>query len=85
MLKLKYKVEKIKTNIDKPRRKKMAEKNKSFLDILNGYFSNIDESQVVAGSKEHIIIPMEWVFTEKIDRAVIERAFLNLICKANKS
>lgn len=63
----------------------MAEKNKSFLDILNGYFSNIDESQFVAGSKEHITIPMEWVFTEKIDRAVIERAFLNLICKANKS
>ena len=63
----------------------MAEENKSLLEILNGYFSNIDESRIMTGSKERITIPMEWIFSERLDRAVIERAFINLFCKANKS
>ena len=63
----------------------MSKTNESFLEILNSYFSNLKEEQVVAGRKENITIPMEWIFNEKIDRKLMEKAFVNLICRANKS
>ena len=62
----------------------MAENNESFLEILNNYFSNLSEHQIVAGTKENITIPIEWVYSDKIDRDTIEQAFISLFCKANK-
>ena len=62
----------------------MAEKNESFLQILEEYFSKLRDHQILLGTTERITIPIEWLSTEKIDREVIEQACINLFCKANK-
>lgn len=66
----------------------MPEKNQSFLEILNEYFAqNRHESQQESdaeGKKQKVTIPMEYIFTKRLDRAIIERGFVNLICAANK-
>ena len=67
----------------------MVEEKQSFLEILNEYFAQIQEgnegTQQGEGTKKKVTIPMEYIFTKKLDRAIIEKAFINLICKANKS
>lgn len=55
----------------------------SFLKILKDYFSNIDDSKILMGDKDEIVIPMEWIFTEKVDRAIIERTMVNLLKENN--
>lgn len=56
---------------------------KSFLKILRTYFEAKSDKEILVGNKEDIIIPMEWVFTEKLDRAIIERAMVDVL-KAHK-
>lgn len=72
----------------------MAKDTRLFLEILNGYFAQSKEDegagqteseQSTQGAKQKVTIPMEYLFTEKLDRAVIESAFINLICRADKS
>ena len=72
----------------------MAEDKQSFLEILNGYFAQSKEDeaagtegtkQTIQGAKRKVSVPIEYFFTKKLDRAIIESAFINLICKANKS
>ena len=62
----------------------MAEKEESFLEILNNYFSNLKETEMLDGEQKKITIPMEWLYSSKIDRDIIEQAFISLFCKANK-
>ncbi|MBQ6992130.1 MAG: hypothetical protein IJN50_04385 [Clostridia bacterium] len=55
----------------------------SFLKILKDYFSNIDDGKILMGDRDGIVIPMEWIFTEKVDRAIIERAMVNILKENN--
>ncbi len=52
---------------------------KSFLKILKEYFSLKADNEILVGDKKNIVIPMEWIFTEKIDREIIERAMAQLL------
>lgn len=52
---------------------------KSFLKILKEYFNLKADNEILVGDKKNIVIPMEWIFTEKIDREVIERAMAQLL------
>ena len=55
----------------------------SFFKILRDYFSDIDEHKILMGDKDAIVIPMEWIFTEKLDRAIIERTMVNILKENN--
>jgi len=62
----------------------MEKDKESFLDIITNYFSNLKDREVVSGDKSKISIPMEWIYTNGISREAIEKALINIICKANK-
>ena len=52
---------------------------KSFLKTLRTYFESKKDADILIGNKEDIVIPMEWVFTEQIDREVIQRAMVQVL------
>ena len=52
---------------------------KSFLKTLREYFELKADNEILIGNKRNIIIPMEWIFTEKLDREVIQRAFVQVL------
>lgn len=58
---------------------------KSFLKILKEYFSGKDEDEILIGNKDGIKIPIEWVFTEKVDRTIIERALVDVLIESNRN
>lgn len=58
-------------------------KNKSFLAVLKKYFEEKKEEEILVGNLDEIVIPMEWIFTEKLDRSIIERALIELLKKGN--
>ena len=55
----------------------------SFLSILSKYFSNIPEKDILLGDKHHIEIPFEWLFTENLDRDIIQKALANIFMRNN--
>lgn len=55
----------------------------SFLNILNKYFSNIPERNILFGDKNTIDIPFEWLFTEKLDRDIIQKTLINILMQNN--
>lgn len=55
----------------------------SFLKILKDYFSCINDDKILMGDRDGIVIPMEWIFTEKVDRAIIERTMVNILKENN--
>ncbi len=50
----------------------------SFLDILGNYFSKLPQEDILAGDSKNIEIPFEWLFTEKLDRVIIQKALVNI-------
>lgn len=56
---------------------------KSFLDILNDYFSNLPQEDILAGDSRNIEIPFKWLFTEKLDRAIIQKALVEIFIRNN--
>lgn len=71
----------------------MAEKQESFLKILDNYFGQrkkeesteqSQDTQMQTDRKQKVTVPMEYIFTKKLDRAIIEETFIKLICRANK-
>lgn len=56
----------------------------SFLDIFKQYFSNLPENKILSGNKNNIDIPFSWVFTEKLDKAIIQKALASIFMKNNK-
>lgn len=38
---------------------------KTFLEILREYFASKSDNEILVGDKRNIVIPMEWIFTEK--------------------
>lgn len=57
----------------------------SFLSILNSYFSNIPEENILSGDKHNIEIPFEWLFTEQLDREIIQKALVNIFMQNNSN
>ncbi len=77
----------------------MEKTNQSFLDIIIDYFSELKSNEVFGDDKTKVVIPREWIFPNKnaksqngeaamskrsTDSEVIEKALINIICKANK-
>lgn len=50
----------------------------SFLGILKEYFTKLESKDVLVGTKQDIEIPFEWLFTEKMDRAIIQKTLVNI-------
>ena len=50
----------------------------SFLEILGNYFSKLSQEDILAGDSRNIEIPFEWLFTEKLDRAIIQRILVDI-------
>ena len=57
--------------------------NKTFLQILRDEFSEKKDDEILVGDKQNIVIPIEWMFTESLDRDVIERAMSGLLKNSN--
>lgn len=57
--------------------------NNSFLKILKNYFEPKAGNEILIGDKKDIVIPIEWIFTEKIDREIINRAFVDTLQEHN--
>ena len=55
----------------------------SFLNILGNYFSKLPQEDILAGDSKNIEIPFEWLFTEKLDRAIIQRVLVNILMQNN--
>ena len=55
----------------------------SFLEILGNYFSNLPQEDILAGDSRNIEIPFKWLFTEKLDRAIIQRALVDIFVRNN--
>lgn len=52
--------------------------NVSFLEILKGYFSKLSKKDVLLGYNRSFDIPLEWIFTEKIDREIIQKLIVSI-------
>lgn len=61
----------------------MEEKDINFLNNIKNKFSTLKDDEILIGKKEMIEIPIEWIFTENLDRAIIETAMTNLLRKNN--
>lgn len=58
---------------------------KSFLSILDEYFSNIDTSNIIKDKHGNIKLDMSWLFTEGFDREVIKEALSKIMQRVNKN
>ncbi len=56
---------------------------KTFLKVLRQYFELKADNEILIGDKKGIVIPMEWIFTEKIDREIIQRAMVETLKENN--
>jgi len=56
----------------------MENKQGSFLEILKGYFSKLSNKDVLLGYNRSFDIPLEWIFTEKIDREIIQKVIVSI-------
>lgn len=58
---------------------------KSFLKILGDYFDKKTDEEILVGNSKNIVIPIEWLFTEGIDRETIEQAMIGLLKQRSSS
>lgn len=58
--------------------------NKGFLQILKEKFTGKSEQDILIGDSNNVVIPIEWMFTENIDRDIIESAMAQLLQKSNE-
>lgn len=59
------------------------EVKESFLTILKGYFEKLEENDVLMKEGKNPYIPIEWMFSETLDRTIFQEAIANIMKKKN--
>lgn len=54
-------------------------------DILRNYFTSLDEKNILVKTNKNPYIPMNWIFTESIDRSVIQKTISNIMANNNEN